>query len=101
MVLEYTIKGKVKIDIHEYIDKMFLDMHDGYEGTETTPATSYLFEVNKQRKIEQEEKERFHHIVVQILFCCKQARPNLQTVVAFLNTCVNTPAKDDEKNETC
>ena len=39
----------------------------------------------------------FHHNVAKLLFLCKQARPNIQTAVAFLTTCVMAPDEDDYK----
>ena len=43
----------------------------------------------------------FHHHVAKLLFLCKQARPDLQTSVAFLSTYVKSPDEDDYKKLTC
>ena len=39
----------------------------------------------------------FHHNVAKLLFLYKQARPDIQTAVAFLSTCVKQPDCDDYK----
>ena len=39
----------------------------------------------------------FHHNVAKLLFLCKQARPNIQTAMAFLTTCMMAPDEDDYK----
>ena len=41
--------------------------------------------------------EDFHTYVAKALFLCKQARPNIQTAVAFLTTQVKGPDQDDWK----
>ena len=99
MLLDYTCKGKVKIDMREYIEKISEDFPKGYDGTATTPAASYLFEVNQHcKKLTNKQRDEFHHIVAQLLFLCKQARPDIQTVVAILTTRVKEPDVDDKKN---
>ena len=39
----------------------------------------------------------FHHNVAKLLFLCKRARPDIQTAVTFLTTCVMAPDEDDYK----
>ena len=43
----------------------------------------------------------FHHNVAKLLFLCKQARPDMQTVVAFLSTRVQWLDHDDYKKLAC
>jgi hypothetical protein len=46
-------------------------------------------------KLNAEKSEFFHHVVAQLLFLCKRARPDIQTAVAFLCTRVKSPNTDD------
>ena len=43
----------------------------------------------------EEQTRQFHRTVVQLLFLCKRARPDVEPVVAFLTTRVKEPDKDD------
>jgi hypothetical protein len=42
----------------------------------------------------------YHHNTAKLLFLCKRARPDIQTVVAFLCTRVKNPDEDDYKKLT-
>ena len=90
MVLDYTTKGKVKIDMRQYIRKILQELEhlkDGWEGKAITPATENLFKIsNNATKLEKTVSESFHHVVAQLPFLCKQARPDIQTDVAYLTT---------------
>ena len=48
-------------------------------------------------KLSKESSNFFHHNVAKRLFLCKQARPDIQTAVAFLCTRVKSPNIDDYK----
>ena len=39
--------------------------------------------------------KKFHRTVAQLLFLCKRARPDIETLVSFLTTRVKQPDKDD------
>jgi hypothetical protein len=57
-----------------------------------------IFEVNAAaEKLDETKEEFFHHVVAQLLFVCKRARPDIQTAVAFLCTRVQYPDVDDYK----
>ena len=99
ILLDYTVKGKVKIDMREYIKSILEDLPSAFDGEAVTPAASYLFNVDDAcKKLNQADSERFHHIVAQLLFLCKRARPDIQTAVAFLTTRVKAPDEDDWKS---
>jgi hypothetical protein len=67
-------------------------------GTVRTPAASHLFDVNDDtEKLNAELSDFFHHNVAKLLFLCKRARPDIQTVIAFLCTRVKEPDVDDKK----
>jgi hypothetical protein len=41
------------------------------------------------------ERELFHTVVVQGLFLCKRARPDISLAIAFLTTRVQHPTRED------
>ena len=98
MWLDFSLDGKVQVQMFDYIDNMLGDLPEDMCGTVTSPAADHLFAVSDTgKKLTQEQLEMFHHNVVKLLFLCKQARPNIQTAVAFLTTCVMAPDEDDYK----
>ncbi len=61
------------------------------------PQQSCLFEVNTNSPelLDQGTKDMFHTNVAKLLFLPKQARPDIQTAVGFLCTCVKSHDRDD------
>jgi hypothetical protein len=67
-------------------------------GTDITPAASNLFTVRKDvNKLDNEMAKTYHHLMAKLLYLCKRARPELQTVISFLMTQVTQPDEDDWK----
>jgi hypothetical protein len=61
-------------------------------GTDITPAASNLFTVRKDvNKLDNEMAKTYHHLMAKLLYLCKRARPELQTVISFLMTQVTQP----------
>jgi hypothetical protein len=56
--------------------------------------------VHSDIKLDEATADMFHHNTAKLLFLCKQARPDVQTVVAFLCTHVQNPDNDDYKKLT-
>ena len=50
MTIVYTTKGKVKISIYKYIEKMLNELALDKGGTLKTLASKHLFNVNKEAK---------------------------------------------------
>jgi len=46
MCIDYTTKGKVKISMHEYINKILAELPSDMNGVSTTPAAIHLFNVD-------------------------------------------------------
>ena len=98
MSLDFTLAGKVQIYMEEYIKSMLTELPAEMDGMATTPATEHLFEINETPTyLDKKEAMFFHHNGVKLLFLCKQARPDMQTVVAFWSTRVQHPDHDDYK----
>jgi Reverse transcriptase (RNA-dependent DNA polymerase)/Zinc knuckle len=98
MTLDFTEKGVAKIDMSKYVENVITEMPEDMAGVCPTPAANHLFEVNQEaEKLDETKKEFFHHVVAQLLFLCKRARPDIQTAIAFLCTRVQYPDVDDYK----
>ena len=98
MWLDFSLDGKVQVQMFDYIDNMLGDLPEDMCGMVTSPAADHLFTVSDTgKKLTQEQSEMFHHNVAKLLFLCKRARPDIQTAVAFLTTHVMTPDEDDYK----
>ena len=98
MTLDFSDAGKFQVKMLDYIDNMLNGLPADMTGEAGTPAADHLFEVNPDApKLDEERAQMLHHQVAKCLFLCKRARPDLQTVVAFLSTRVKEPDEDDYK----
>ena len=87
MVLDYETKGKVKIDMRVYLETIMSDLPEQYNDLTVTPTVEHLFKINEGcQKLEEKDAMLFHTIVAKLLFLCKRARSDIQTVIAFLAT---------------
>jgi hypothetical protein len=101
MTLDYSEKGKVKIKMIDYVEKMLADLPPEMDGDAPTPAANHLFAVDdNQPKVDEQKAQFFHTYVAKTLFLCKRARPDLQTAVAFLCTRVQSCNEGDYKKLT-
>jgi len=97
MRIDYTVKGKVKISMYEYIDKMLAELPSDMNGISTTPAL-HLFNVDDgAQKLDKNGAQLFHRLVAKLLYLSRRSRQDIQTAVAFLCTRVQSPDVDDYK----
>jgi hypothetical protein len=99
MTLDYSIPGKVKITMLDYVDEI-LAAFDKAEpkgvGTKTSAAPDSLLKVDEDcKKLAQVKFMEFHNLVAKTLYATKRARPDTCTAIAFLTTRVREPDKDD------
>ena len=98
MWLDFSLDGKVQVQMFDCIDNMLEDLPEDMCGTLNSPAADHLFAVSHNaKKLTREQSDMFHHNVAKLLFLCKRAHPDIQTAVAFLTTCVMAPDEDDYK----
>ena len=98
MCIDYTEKGKVKISMYDYIDKMLAELPTDMNGVSTTPAALHLFNLDDgAEKMDKERAQLFHHLVAKLLYLSRRSRQDIQTAVAFLCTIVQSPDTDDYK----
>ena len=100
MWLDYSIPGKVRISMEEYLRGVLDDFPKEITETPETPAASNLFNVrdeNEQELLDKTRAQAFHHEVAQLLFTGIRCRKDTQTVIAFLTTRVRNLDEDDWK----
>ena len=71
MHLDYTEKGKLKVSMKDYIEKVLKVFPDEIGKTASTWATDYLFQTRDKeqaRKFTEEKAVVFYHSVAQLLF---------------------------------
>ena len=69
MWLDFSLDGKVQVQMLDYIDNMLGDLPEDMYGTVTSPAADHLFTIsNNSKKLNWEQSEMFHHNVAKLHF---------------------------------
>ena len=99
MRLNFETRGKVKVDMTKYTEKMLSDFREHFklDGTAKTPAGSDLFDVKSGELLDNATREVFHTFVAKGLFMCKRSRPDIQPTIAVLATRVREPTSNNWK----
>ena len=99
MSINFTEKGSVMFYMFDYIEQVLQDAESlMMPGSSKTPAAEHLFQTNeKAEKLLTKEADAFHRKVAQLLYISKRTRPDIQTAIAFLCTCVQALDIDDKK----
>jgi hypothetical protein len=99
MTLNYTTKGKVIVQMEEYVKELLNSVKEEIGGgVAATPAAAHIYSVNPEaERLEQVQADTFHTLTAKLLFLCKRARPDLQQAVGFLTTRVKQPDVEDWK----
>ena len=96
MLLDYSIPGKVKVDMTEYVADMIQEFPEELNGKVTTPANDNLFKVSEDvTPLGPAKAEVLHTFVAKALFLTKRARPDILPTVAFLCARVQKPTTHD------
>jgi calcineurin-like phosphoesterase family protein len=91
MTLEYYEKGKVKIKMLDYVNKMLAHLPAEMYDEAPSPVANHWLTVNDDyTKVDDKKAHLFPTYVAKKLFLCKRAIPDLQTAVAFLSTRVKS-----------
>jgi hypothetical protein len=105
MTIDYSLPGKVKFTMVDYVINMLNELPVDMAGEAPTPAPSHLFKINLNDGKLLDDKKGDHDVspynVAKLLFLCKRARPDIQTAVAFLSTRVKGPADEDDYKKLC
>jgi hypothetical protein len=97
MTFDFSVKGKVMIDMIDYMEAMVDDFSAKFKPNETapSPAPENLFAEGEGNPLEKERSEEYHTFVAKGLFACKRARPDIHPTIAVLCTRVKQPNEDD------
>ena len=95
-MLDFSEKGKVKIDMTDYTKKMVGEFPEKMREGVKCPWTEKLFKVDEKSKpLERERAKLFHTFVMKGMFLCKRGRQDIQPGIAFLATRVKAPTEQD------
>ena len=99
MRFDFSEKGKVMIDMIEYMAAMVDEFSTKFKPTDTasSPAAEDLFAEGTGKKLGTDQAEEFHTFVAKGLFACKRARPDIHAAIAALCTRVSSPNGSDWK----
>ena len=107
MVFDYSIEGKVKVTMYQYITGVIENAPDVYKSGagKATPASCHLYNVRDQEDektelLNDQERDEYHTLTAQCLYLSKRARPDIQNAVAFHCTRVKCPDRDDQRKLT-
>jgi hypothetical protein len=96
MTLDYSEPGVVKINMVDFVQKIFDEMPENMDGTATSPAADHLFKITEGIELVNEAtSELLHATAAKLLFLCKGRRPDIQTAIAFLCMWVQQPTRHD------
>jgi hypothetical protein len=98
MIFDFSDKGKVIVNMVEYIKNIIANFPEEIVATPTSPAANHLFMVwseSEAKPLPEEQAMAFHHATMQILFLSARARQDIQPATAFLMTRVKSPDEDD------
>ena len=75
MGIEFIGDGKVNTLMKEYLEESIVDFGEDLGKKANTPAKGNLFTIDEDSEdLDGEKSERFHHIVLKLLFVSKRAR---------------------------
>ena len=72
MMFDFSEKGKVKIDMIDYVKSMVEDFPTKIKGSDKTPAANDLFTKGNSKLLSKEKKEVFHTFVAKALLCVNE-----------------------------
>ncbi len=98
MIFDFFQKGKVMVNMIEYIRGIIDQFPEEIVAIWTSLAADHLFTVRDEslsKPLPEEQARAFHHASVQLLFLSARARRDIQPAMAFLTTRVRCPDEDD------
>ena len=101
MLVDFTEKGKVKIDMVNYVESMIEDFPVKINKSSKTPAADNLLDIGTGKLLNKANSEIYHTTVAKGLFLCKRSRPDIQPTIAVLSTRVKSPTESDWKKLNC
>mmetsp|Transcript_8119 Transcript_8119/g.18006 ORF Transcript_8119/g.18006 Transcript_8119/m.18006 type:complete len:389 (-) Transcript_8119:645-1811(-) len=98
MIIDWSELGMVKFKMYNYLEDILAEAPDDMDGTDVTPATVYLFQVDLDSPLLDDTlADLFHRLTAIFLHAAKRARPDIQVAVSFLCKRVDAPNEGDYK----
>ena len=99
MKIDFSRPGTVQFHMKAFIDDLIAETPpELLKGMAASPGGQHLFTVNENcPKLSEKQAELFHHLTAKLLYLTKQTRPDIQTAITFLTTCVSSPDCDNYK----
>jgi len=73
LTLDYSVCGKVKFSMYEYVKKLVEEAPEDMAGVTKTPAGNHLFTTKPDcNKLPEKTAQIFHHIVAKLLYLCRR-----------------------------
>ena len=86
MLVDFTEKGKVKIDMVKYVESMIEDFPVKINKISKTPAADNLLDIGTGKLLNKAKSDSYYTTVAKGLFLCKRSRPDIQPTIAVLST---------------
>ena len=86
LALDYSLPGKVEINVDFYIETMMqeYEMHHALKGKALSLLNHKLFKTIKAKRLSKEKAKIFHAFVAKAPCVCKRARPDMLSIVLHL-----------------
>ena len=99
MNFDFSVPGKVTINMVNYINDMVDDFSVKFKKNKTTtlPTTENVFKVDDSNDSDKKCAKEFHTFVAKGLFVCCHARLDIHLAIAALTTRVKKPNESDWK----
>ena len=99
MVLDFSQKGTVIVDMCEYVADMIEEsmLLPGPKDIDPTPAAEDLFAEGIGGSLDKTKADLYHRISAKGIYVCKRARPDIHLTISSLCTRVRAPIQDDWK----
>jgi Reverse transcriptase (RNA-dependent DNA polymerase) len=95
MILDYSNKGELQLDMKSYIKKMLDEFPEQVTGSKSPWNENLFKEDTNSALISKDDAEQFHKFVAKALFASKRARPDILPAIAYLCTRVKSPNQND------
>jgi hypothetical protein len=98
MIFNFTEKGKVAIIMIKYIKNIISDFPEEITAVPTSSVADHLFTVwdpTEAKPLPEEQAHTLHHTTAQLLFLSARAQHDIQSVMAFLTTRIESRNKDN------
>ena len=82
MLIEFTEKGKVKIDMVKYVESMIEDFPVKMNKISKPPPAENLLDIGTEKLLDKAKSVAYHTTVAKGLFLCKRSRPDIQPTIA-------------------